>query len=163
MNIFYVNENVKICAQSLDDLRLNKMILETAQLLSSAVLSINPDIQGLYKKTHVNHPCSIWARQSYLNFFWLCNLGKAYAREKYRRTNKVHKSLDIIELARDYSYLFSKTENFTIPPNCTTYKQIKSTKEAYKQYLSEKWNNDIRPPKWTNCNPPEWYEMKVAA
>ena len=64
MNIFVISQNPDECAQALDDLRLNKMILETAQLLSTAIRFHGYTGNLAYKATHINHPCSIWARTS---------------------------------------------------------------------------------------------------
>ena len=61
MNIFITSFDSKEAASHLDDLRLNKMILETAQLLSSAYRHLFGDNELLYKDTHFNHPCAIWA------------------------------------------------------------------------------------------------------
>ncbi|MEK9955017.1 MAG: hypothetical protein VW577_06375, partial [Pelagibacteraceae bacterium] len=49
------------------------MILEYAQLLSTAhhVLDGEDAPEGIYKKTHVNHPSAVWARQNRDNYLWL--------------------------------------------------------------------------------------------
>jgi hypothetical protein len=85
MNIFYLHHDTKICAQYHNDKHCIKMILESAQLLSTAHRVIdgtqtielvngrkrkrwsldNPALDSvLYKATHVNHPSSVWVRQS---------------------------------------------------------------------------------------------------
>ena len=38
MNIFVIDPDTAKCAQALDDLRLNKMIIETAQLLTEYLI-----------------------------------------------------------------------------------------------------------------------------
>jgi hypothetical protein len=72
------------------------MILETAQLLYCAHWVLKPENlpTTAYKKTHVNHPCSIWVRESLANYKWLCELGWWLCKEyqyRYGET-KVHKT-----------------------------------------------------------------------
>jgi len=113
MNIFYLNSNPKLCAAQHVDKHCVKMILEYAQLLSTAhrVLDgvstidrggatgrqrtsyILPDDRDgvLYRATHINHPSAIWVRQSRDNYAWLWNLLKALCKEYTYRYGKVHK------------------------------------------------------------------------
>jgi hypothetical protein len=93
MNIFFLDPDPRKCAQYHLDKHVVKMILETAQMLYSVhwVLELElPEIA--YKKTHINHPCSIWARTSVQNYKWLCELGKELCREYTFRYSKVHKT-----------------------------------------------------------------------
>jgi hypothetical protein len=75
MNIFYLDKNPVIAAQMMCDKHVVKMILESAQMLSTAVRVQSGDETanelGLYKMAHKNHPSTIWARTSYFNFIWL--------------------------------------------------------------------------------------------
>jgi hypothetical protein len=96
MNIFYLDEDPKICAQYHCDKHVVKMIIEYAQLLSTAhrVLdgfegygaskSGNRQVkiwtihdsrdEILYKATHVNHPSNIWTRSSVKNYHYMFQL-----------------------------------------------------------------------------------------
>jgi len=94
MNIFVLDSNVILCAQYHNDKHVIKMILETAQLLCSAHW-VN-GTEAPYKKTHVNHPCSIWVRESISNYKWLCNLGKELCKEYTYRRGRRHKTEDVI-------------------------------------------------------------------
>lgn len=82
MNIFYVDKDARLAAQALVDKHVVKMILETAQLLSTAhrlldgkqVIYKCPRTGKnkkhwelydsreavLYKASHINHPSAIW-------------------------------------------------------------------------------------------------------
>ncbi len=95
MNIFVLDENPKLAAQYQCDKHVVKMTLETAQLLCS-VYEDAP-----YRRTHYNHPCSIWVRESVDNFSWLIVHGIALANEYTFRYGKVHKSQAVIEWARN--------------------------------------------------------------
>lgn len=71
------------------------MVLETAQLLCTVF-----QLQGIeapYRATHKNHPCSIWARESKQNYWWLIQHGYELAREYTRRYGKIHKSFAAIQ------------------------------------------------------------------
>ena len=62
MNIFILDKNIKKCASYHCDKHVAKMILESAQMLSTAVRLAGDDIG--YKVTHQNHPCMVWTRNS---------------------------------------------------------------------------------------------------
>ena len=59
MNIFVLDENIEICAQYHCDKHVVKMITKYNQLMSTACHILNINIEIIYKKTHVNHPCAI--------------------------------------------------------------------------------------------------------
>lgn len=73
MNIFITSLNPEICAAQHCDIHLRKMIVETAQLLSTAHVMID-GVQVAYKKTHHNHPCAVWVRECRANYVWTSNL-----------------------------------------------------------------------------------------
>src|ERR1700761_7698925 len=105
MNIFVLDLDPKTCAKYHCDKHVVKMILETAQLLCNAQrkCGINPKIRiELYKETHKNHPCSIWASQSIKNYEWLSTLGIFLCDEYTERYNKIHKSHKLIQELHTY-------------------------------------------------------------
>lgn len=63
-DIFVTDHCPRISAQALDNKRVVKMILETAQLLSTAIfINTNMAYDNIYKPTHLKHPCTIWQPQ----------------------------------------------------------------------------------------------------
>ena len=90
MQIIILDTNPIIAAQYQADKHCVKMVLETAQILSTIA-------GGPYKPTHQKHPCVLWAGQNRTNFNWLCRHGLALAHEYTRRYGKRHKSQDVIE------------------------------------------------------------------
>ena len=113
MNIFYLDNDTRVCAEMHNDKHLVKMILEYAQLLSTAhryldgtptvvrrattgrrqtqyILSNNLD-GVLYSATHINHPSAVWVRQSDSNYMWLAELLEMLCGEYTYRYGKVHK------------------------------------------------------------------------
>ena len=96
MNIFYLHENPEICAEYHCDKHVVKMILETAQMLSTAHRIIDGDKWandvGLYKMAHKNHPSTIWTRRSANNYEWLYHHFVALSKEYTKRYGKEHLS-----------------------------------------------------------------------
>ena len=93
MNIFALSRSPRKAAQFHCDKHVVKMILETAQLLYSAHWVVGTPLpSGAYRKTHVNHPCSIWVRTTIENYRWLCALGTWLCIEYTFRYGKRHKT-----------------------------------------------------------------------
>lgn len=79
MNIFILHENPTEAAKMHCDQHLGKMILESAQMLSTTIHKLTeannlPPPEGIYKPTHRNHPCTLWCGESYANFLWVVDL-----------------------------------------------------------------------------------------
>ena len=99
MNIFYLSTNADECARYHCDKHVVKMILETAQMLSTAHRVLDgdklADEKKLYKKVHVNHPSTKWVRESYANYSWAYDLLYSLCKEytfRYNKYNKVQRS-----------------------------------------------------------------------
>lgn len=114
MNIFILSDNPIDAAIQHNDKHVVKMILESAQLLSTAHRILDgtevteqryvksgkrmghlrntktwklPDWRDdiLYQATHRNHPCAVWCRESVANYQWLWDLLSALTDEYYYR------------------------------------------------------------------------------
>jgi hypothetical protein len=164
MNIFVTDDSPTLAAKNLDDKRLVKMVLETTQMLCTAI----NEYGGMtpYKSTHKNHPCNVWARQTKGNFLWLLKHGLALAAEYSKRYDKTHKCELVLRLI-DNECLVELLPNGPLQPfaNCTanaakniSFKHIQPVTDAYKEYLMARWATDTRKPTWTNATPPNWYE-----
>lgn len=94
MNIFYLHHDPKICARWYVDRHVVKMILETCQLLCTAIW-LSGGI-AYCKPTHTNHPSAIWTRANKSNWKWLRQLGLALCEEYTFRYGKTHKLEKII-------------------------------------------------------------------
>jgi len=92
MNIFILNDDPVIAAQEQCDKHIPKMVVESAQMLSTTHRMIDgvetkvPSKSGkrmvkgyyldddrediLYKAVHFNHPCTVWTRESCCNYSW---------------------------------------------------------------------------------------------
>jgi len=176
MNIFYIDTDPVIAAKSMVDKHVVKMILESAQLLSTThrVLDGIPYIDGntgrktqrwhlndsrenvLYKATHVNHPSAIWSRQSVENYNWLVEHFFALGDEYTYRYEKTHKCF-----TGDLGYMLQSP-----PKNLTQFEMTKIPCAMDAQYIISddpviNYRNYYRIGKkdlhvWKNRQPPEW-------
>ena len=94
MNIFYLDTNPKKSARMQCDKHCVKMILESAQMLSTAHRVLDgdeyADKMGLYKLAHKNHPSTVWVRSSSDNYRWLWKHYDALMQEYTLRYGKTH-------------------------------------------------------------------------
>ena len=116
MNIFYIDSNPIKAAEYMVDKHVVKMIVETAQLLSTAhrvldgkqvgkTFVLSDDRESvLYKATHINHPSAIWCRESNNNYNWLYCHFLALLGEYTHRYGKVHKSTHLTLWLRNTPY-----------------------------------------------------------
>ena len=161
MNIFYLDTAPDKAAKMHCDKHCIKMILETAQLLSTAhrVLDGDEDADkvGLYKASFQNHPCAVWVRECADNYWWayylLVNLCEEYEM-RYKRTHSSEKMLDPL---RTLPLHMSIEKDFTSPPQCMPeqYKSNDPVRSYRDYYLGEKmyfakWNY-TEEPSWINA------------
>lgn len=155
MNIFATSIHARKSARALDNKRLVKMCLESAQLLSTAMVVRNAP-RAPYKATHRNHPCSIWCRTNAANYLWLISHFTSLCDEYHYRYGKIHKCKQYLnDFYSGYMYM-PHSLDMTPFPNCTIFKEEKNTFKAYKKYLLWKWENDKIKPRWTNRRKPRW-------
>lgn len=183
MNIFYVDKDPVVAAQSLVDKHVVKMILESAQLLSTAhrVLDgvevveqkyvngsfpvryrnvkrykLNDNRDGiLYQSTHVNHPSAIWCRLSVENYQWLVDHMFALMFEYTHRYSKIHKCQGDLSFLLQSPPLKLKEWDLTPMPSCMddVYKVSNNPIDNYRNYYNI---GKASLHKWTNRTPPEW-------
>lgn len=111
MNIFYLAHDTKTCAEMHISKHVVKMIIEYAQLMSTAHRVIDgteytgltasgrrikrwrmPDEREsqLMIACHVNHPSAIWCRENLSNYRWLYNMWAHLLDEYTYRYGKIH-------------------------------------------------------------------------
>jgi hypothetical protein len=156
MNIFVLHTDPQKAARYHCDKHVVKMILETAQLLSTAhhmLDNSNYANTKLYRKAYYNHPCAVWVRQSDANYKWALNLLRHLLTEFKLRYGGSHSTGEI------YKYLTKLPTNIPskeLTPFAQampdTYKN-KNAVTAYRQY----YNNDKRHLfSWTHRPKPHW-------
>ena len=178
LNIFYLDKDPSIAASLQCNSHVVKMLLESAQMLSTAhrvldgkeqiIVSskgrknkywFHPKLERiLYKPTHVNHPCNVWIRQSIPNYKWLYEHFVALAIEFEYRFEKVHMSFEKLNhvLAR-YPENIPRCAEFTDPPLAMK-NQPQCIDESdpvgsYRKFYCTKDFNMT----WTKRPIPDWY------
>lgn len=155
MQIFASDKCPMMSAMFLDDKRRIKMILESAQLMSTAM-----HVHGIegapYKITHKNHPCAIWARKTKENYTWLFNHFVALCLEYKMAYKRQHKCEEYLKVFKN-AYKYIPKGKLTPFPNCTPFKHITDIHHAYKVCLMHKWAKDKRKPTWKTAGKPDWY------
>jgi len=160
MNIFFLDWDVKKCAQYHCDKHVVKMILETAQLLCSShhmtdQATDQATDQVPYKLSHKNHPCSIWVRESLSNYLYLCELGMELSKEYTYRYGKRHKSQDVIEWCIT-NRIKVTDKGFTQPPKAMPDEfKVSDVVQSYRNYYMGAKSSFAS---WKGRQVPEWYK-----
>jgi len=159
MNIFAIDEDPKISAQQLVDCHVIKMLLESAQMISTVANARG--YVGPYKSTHKNHPCTVWAGSDPSNMRWLFDHAFELCNEYTSRYGKVHASQAKIQvLWNDLKSWWPEVENSKWQDH-TTFAQAMPEHfrssypvEAYRSYYKvakghlASWKNPDRKPTW---------------
>ena len=175
MNIFALASSYDPtdCAELHCDQHLHKMILESAQMVSTAMhhrwSTHFAIIQHMYKPSYHKHPCTIWAGANNHNTLWLCELGIALNQIRLDTSNcSDHSSVDVLRHARDFLEDVVPLASFTNHsphPFCgpatigirqTTYPE---TWQKYREFYRRKainWKAAGRLMTYTNRPVPEW-------
>lgn len=91
MNIFVLASDPEECARYHCDKHVVKMVVEYAQLLSTAHHHFkSPWEEGVYRQTHQNTPCPLWVEESADNYVWLYRVFMHLCDEYTHRYGKVH-------------------------------------------------------------------------
>lgn len=181
MNIFYLDHDTKFCAEMHVDKHCVKMILEYAQLLSTAHRVLDgklgkmktktgrwktyydlSDHRGsiLYSATHVNHPSAVWVRQSARNYLWLFDMFVALLNEYTYRYGKIHKCTTLLNCLclppTNITYHVEFTEPTPAMPD--QYKVPGNSIQSYKNYYN---GEKQRMFSWKNRLTPEWINRNI--
>lgn len=180
INIFYVEKDPMDAAQALVDKHVVKMVLESAQLLSTAhrVLDgekyigkvngrkhtswILPDARDgvMYAATHMNHPSAIWCRQSVKNYDWLVDHFFALMREYTHRYKKIHACYGELSYMLQSPPHNLKKWNWTEMPSAMDEQYIIS-KDPLTNYRNYYKLGKVKFHQWTNREPPEWINGQI--
>ena len=171
MNIFYLDRNPIVAAQMMCDKHVVKMILESAQMLSTAHRVLDGDEyankMGLYKLAHKNHPSTIWVRTSSENYRWLFNHYDALMQEytyRYDKTHATSRLRDALNKTPDnisstqYPNISSTQYPNTDPPMCMPdYCKGDDTVLSYQTYYIVEKSGFA---KWKRRDIPEWFNAE---
>lgn len=110
MNIFMIHKDPVVAARAMTDKHVVKMIVESAQLMSTAHRYLDGEMyvtlsksgsrlkrwnhptldDVLYKSCFINHPSGVWIREAEENYMWLYNHFAALCDEYTARYGKIH-------------------------------------------------------------------------
>ena len=177
MNIFGLDYNPATAAQFMCDKHIVKMIVESAQMMSTAhrvldgeeytELSANNRRikrwksphnlfeEMLYKASFVGHPCTKWVMENEQNYYWLAEHAYALCKEYTRRYGKVHKSENMISYMR-----FRKPTNIKESKSKTPFAQAMPeqymNENAVKAYRAYYLGEKLGIAKWSVTETPSW-------
>ena len=159
MNIFFLDKTPDGSAEMLCDKHVPKMLLESAQMLSTALHSHTMGIStGIYKEAYPNHPMTKWVGDNRSNFKWALDNALWINNEYQYRFKKEHKSFRIIQNISFNNYIDDIPDgDMTTPPQCMPdeYKN-KNYVTAYRDYYKgekeyfAKWEKGRSQPEWWN-------------
>lgn len=158
MNIFVLDTDIVLCARYHCDRHVSKMILESVQILCTALNE--KGYQTPYKSTHRRHPCVVWVNRSYDNFLWLAKLADELNREyRYRYHKKQnHASIRVLNDIRHLSYESrGLTEFAQAMPD-----EFKVAGDAVLAYRAYYLGDKYRIARWTRRSAPCWWISNAA-
>ena len=176
MNIFYLDHNPAQAAEWMVDKHVVKMILESAQLLSTAHRILDGhEVEGksktgrkarrwvlddardsvLYTATHINHPSAVWCRQSVENYNWLVDHFFALMQEYTYRYNKEHKCYGELSYMLQSPPKNLKDWDMTVMPSAMD-DEYKISDDPIINYRNYYKIGKARMHSWKNRQPPEW-------
>ena len=169
MNIFITDPSPIISAQTLCDAHVRKQVVETVQMLVSALNrhDINHDVKtkngDKHRGGYSNHPCTRWAGDTITNARWLLLHGLSIALEYSRRYGKQHacySQLRAVEEVIDQLPAGPLTAPaLAMPDQCKTNNTFESYRNAIRLKVAEKPNSFVwvkdpsRKPAWLALNP----------
>ena len=181
MNIFYLDSDTKRCAEMHLDKHCSKMLVEYAQLMSTAHRvcdgteyydktknnrrikrwRVNENSENiLYKASHVNHPSNVWTRTSKHNYAWLYEMWCHLHEEFKIRYGKEHMSYVKLNEILKYPPINISDSPFSQPLQAMP-EDVKDTDAivAYRNYYI-KYKKDIAT--W-KTKQPEWFTVGMVA
>lgn len=181
MNIFHLSNSPVEAALYHNDRHCIKMILEAAQMLSTAHRMIdgveiigksptgrkqkqyhlNDSVMNLtiYKAVHYNHPSTVWTRASLQNYKWHYALFEALCDEYTYRYGKIHKTDEKLR-----KILRTPPKNIPdvgltpfaqcMPESCKDKDPVKAYR---KYYMQEKADFCV----WKKRSVPSWFKIET--
>lgn len=162
MNIFFLDFSPSQCAQAHCDKHVIKMILETAQLLSTVKHKLepadHPHKEVWYKPTHARHPCTLWVGETAQNYAWTVELLHSLLEEYTYRYGKQHKTSERLHaLSKVPEVLMRRSLGMTTLPKVMpeVYHDTGNIVEAYRAYYKAEKRSFA---KWTRRETPYWFK-----
>ena len=140
---------------------LNKMILESAQMLSTAHDMAGSWLPTMYKPTHKGHPVTKWVAQSQQNYKTTLDYLWGLLHEYYYRRDKDHKTTNVLEPLKKIPKLPRIQQDITYPKTfrkgfeaCYNVGDVVQAYRLYARMTNAEWGSRWRYMRWTNRSVP---------
>lgn len=149
MQLFVTSPDPAKCAEYLDNRRLNKQILECAQILSTVMWLLGEE-ETPYKPTHKHHPIVQSVAADHNLIQWVLRFMYECKNEYYIRRSKIHKCEQVFDhfvrwcLSIRYTKYLLEAKDFY---DCSG-ESGPNVFDNYKLCLAKKWATDKVKPKW---------------
>ena len=144
---------------------LNKMILESAQMLSTAHDMAGSWLPTMYKPTHKGHSVTKWVAQSQQNYKTTLDYLWALLHEYYYRRDKDHKTTNVLEPLKKIPKLPRIQQDTTYPKTfrkgfeaCYNVGDVVQAYRLYARMTNAEWGSRWRNMQWTNRPVPSFME-----
>lgn len=160
MNIFVLDTCPITSAQYMCDKHIPKMIVESFQMLSTALHINGIGTDDIYKPAFQHHPCTIWAAHSGRNWAWLYWHASELLNQYTERFGRVHKcETTIMQVMRDVPLYGLPQRGLTafaqaMPVEYKSNDPVWSYRAYYlgeKSYFA-KWERGVPCPWWWHCD-----------
>ena len=176
MNIFYLDPDPKVCAEMHNNKHTVKMIIEYAQLMSTAHRLLDGEEytdmtangrrikrwrlgdereQQLMKASHINHPSAVWCRINLSNYHWLYVMWTHLLDEYTYRYGKIHACARLKDTLRFPPTKISVGEFF--PPTPAMPDDVKVPGDSLASYRNYYNKNKTHLADWKKRPAPSWY------
>lgn len=182
MNLFVLDKDPVKAAQLQCDKHVVKMIVESAQMLSTAHRMLDgtfekrPSKSGktmskywrlpderehtFYKAVHMHHPCTVWTMKSNNNYTWHWVHFAALCDEYTYRYGKIHSTDKLLKNALKnlphnipVGPMTPQPLAMTSNPECMNYNDIVGSYQKFYQTKQERFKMV-----WSKRNVPEWFK-----
>ena len=184
MNIFFLHRDPEQAAKEHVDKHVVKMIVEYAQLLSTAHRMLdgiewtdyskngrkikryrleNPNKEKvIYKACHYNHPSAVWVRENRLHYQWLYRLFKKLGHEYTHRYGKIHSTnLLLNQLLEDSPTNIPVIDWKDPPPAMKHYPDCIVPGDSLQSYKNYYIVAKAYFAKWSKRDTPKWFTEGV--
>jgi hypothetical protein len=181
MNIFYLHHDPKTCAQMHNDKHVVKMIIEYAQLMSTAHRILDgEEYVGLtengrrikrwrlhderetvlMKASHINHPSGLWTRSNRDNYIWLYRLWFYLCKEYTFRYGRTHACERLTEVLYVPPYSITNSEFYPPTPAMPDIYKVKG--DSLTSYHNYYRGGKQHLASWKNREVPSWFNEQIA-
>jgi hypothetical protein len=185
MNIFVLSECPVESAQMQCNKHVVKMIVESAQMLSTAHRMLDgnyckrPSVSGktmssywelddsreskLYKAVHMGHPCTVWTSESSANYDWHVEHFEALCDEytyRYERTHATDTKLRKVLRRRPDNIPMGDLTPFKLAMGSNPECMLPDPVESYRRFYKTKQERFSMT--WSKRSIPQWFVQKTA-